>query len=708
MRRLVGGLLALALLGAAAPAQAGVYARVEPHEVVLGNDLVERSWDRDAFRTTALVDKRAPARTWSRNRRDFTLRIAGAEVSSEAFHVTSVDVHQLPGGGVRAEMALAGPPGLDATRIAEAYPGVAGFRTQTVLRSAVPLALSGATLDEAAVGAATPTLHAFRAGADWREPGWKGPDFTVGDGHAGDWRDTHTAPRGTALEGPGQWLSVADGGRSLFQVAQRNDLPSSRGGYDGDVAQVGVDYSRDVIFLGPLEEQAHVENPLAAPAGGRVRVVHPGVPFALEPAFTGFGNGDGDEPWQFAKFLRPAYPRAVTFNSNGTDANRISTGAKDDMDFATVQQVAPIARRLGIETFILDDGWQGQSGDWQPDPKRFPDATFSAVRQAISPMRLGLWMSPLHFNPASNAYHQHPDSACAPVGHALAVDNALDPGSGSNEAGIGEWSAAALPHVEARIRDAIDNWGVRYFKFDFLAWLDCAGQGDAYELHDAFVAMLDRLRADHPDVTFQIDETNDYRLWPFESVPRGPTWFQNGSPEPDHLLHNLWDLSPYIPTYAIGQHFLGGRAWQRHPVDTLMAAAMPSHLTFFDDLRGVPADVIDRAAVWIGFYKRYRSLLGGMAYPLLDDPIADGWTALQPWDPERGEGALLAFRQQSGDAERVIPLRNVPDGRRFALIEAPSGRRVGIASSAELQNGLRVSLPVKDTARVLVIRAVSG
>ena len=115
--------------------------------------------------------------------------------------------------------------------------------------------------------------------------------------------------------------------------------------------------------------------------------------------------------------------------------------------------------------------------------------------------------------------------------------NLADPDSGSNEAGLGPWGPAALPHVEGRIREAIEGWGVRYFKFDFLVWLDCLGGPDGvrdmYEFHDAFVAMLDRLRADHPDVTFQIDETNDYRLFPFESVTRGPTWFQNGGPDVD-------------------------------------------------------------------------------------------------------------------------------------------------------------------------------
>ena len=92
-------------------------------------------------------------------------------------------------------------------------------------------------------------------------------------------------------------------------------------------------------------------------------------------------------------------------------------------------------------------------------------------------------------------------------------------------------------------RDAIENWGVRYFKWDFMAWLDCAGQGDIYAFREALLAMLDRLQAKYPDVTFQIDETNDYRLFPYESVSRGPSWFQNGTPESDQLLHNLWNLS---------------------------------------------------------------------------------------------------------------------------------------------------------------------
>jgi hypothetical protein len=700
-----------------------VYARVSGGRVVLGNDLAERRWTRGHLRTAVLEDKRDGGRVWARRTPDFTLQIRGAGLSSAAFRVASAKVTRLERGGLRVTMRLAGPPGLNATRTAEAYPHVAGFRTQTVLEPIAGLVLSGATLEQAGVGpAALPSISAFRAGSDWREPGYTGPPVGVGDQHPGDWRDTRTAPPGQPIEAPGQWLSATEASRSLFMAAEENDFPSARGEYDGRTAALKLDYSRDIISLGPLEESGHIENPLPTTGTGRARVIEPGATLPLPAVFTGFATHDGDAGWQFHRYLADhrlaPYPHAVVFNSDGTDDNRISTGAKDDMDLATVEQVAPIARRLGVETFVLDDGWQAASGDWQPDspqhpeprgkfPPRFPDDRFEAVRRAIAPMRLGLWMSPTSFNPASQTYRDHPEWGCTPTGQSTAGANLLQPDDGSNEAGIGQWSSKAFPHVESRIRDAIDNWGVRYFKFDFMVWLDCAGAGDLHDHHDAFLAMLDRLQRDHPDVTFQTDETNDYRLFPFESAARGPTWFQNGKPDPDLLLHNLWQLSPYVPAAAVGQHVLGGEAWKRHPVDTLMAAALLSHMTFISDLRALPDDVVAQAAPWTAFYKSHRdAFTEGVVYPLLDDPIAGGWTALQSWNPETGNGALLAFRQASDESTRTIALRNVPPGRRFRLVSAPDGARVATVTSRRLRRGVRIELPAVDSARVLLISAL--
>jgi hypothetical protein len=659
--------------------------------------------------------------------------VGGARIGSDSFAVGSVALARLARGGVRVTMTLAGSgpaAGITATRVAEAYPGVAGFRTQTTLTSATPLVLGAATLDQAGVGRVTPALHNFRAGSDWRDPAWNGPPLWVGYSQAGDFRQDVNAAAGSPVEANAEWMDARASGRTLFAVLERNDLPSSRAFYDGSVAGVRVDYTKDVLDLGPFEEQIHVENPSSG--GGRTRTLRPGQPFALEATFVGLATGGADEGWQWHRYLAdhrtPPYQHTVAWNSDKVDGNQHSTGSKDDMNFQAVQQIAPIARRLGVETFVLDDGWASRDGDWQPDspqypePRnatdpvkfapRFPDATFQAVRSSIAPMKLGLWMSPLEFHPSSATFQQHPDWACHPIADPLVAQNAADPSGqttnqGSNEAGLGPWGNAVFPHLESRIRDAIVNWHARYFKFDFMVWLDCPGQNDLYEQHDAFVAMIDRLRADYPDVTFQIDDTNDYRMFPFESTTRGPTWFQNGYPDSTHLLHNLWSLSPYVPTYAIGQHLLGGDSWKKENVDMLMAAALPSAITFWNDPRKLPDAVVSTAARWMTFFKAHRDSFSLAAHPLLDDPLKGGWTALQEWDTDAQRGALLAFRQGSAEGVKRIALVGVRPGLRFRLFEATDGKQVATASSAELTDGIDVTVPGKGLAKVLLIEPVT-
>jgi hypothetical protein len=178
-----------------------------------------------------------------------------------------------------------------------------------------------------------------------------------------------------------------------------------------------------------------------------------------------------------------------------------------------------------------------------------------------------------------------------------------------------------------------------------------------YGYHDAFVQMLDRVLADHDDVTFEIDDTNDYRMFPFETIARGPSWYQNGGPTFTEQMHNVWKLAPFVPGYALGQRMLARR---NLGIDTMMSAAINSHLTFSQpvDTNFTEAEQ-DQVARRISFYKTNRDTLATFSYPLLDDPTADSWTAMQPWNGDTHSGWLLAYRQNSEDDKHVIPLRGL-------------------------------------------------
>lgn len=364
---------------AATPAVDGVTVAVSDGRVTLANPLVARTWSLDPFVTLALLDKRT-GRVWAKDSNDFRLTLDGLDIRGDSLTASEPAVSNLAAGGVRLTFDL----GI-VQRQVELWPDTAGFVSRTVVT--VPAVLSGYTLDEALVGSAVAaTAHSFRAGADWRsDDGWH-PQASIGDSNKGDWRKTVTGSGGEAVDTTAQWLSVhpvAAPGRAasdarLFMVAERAHLPSGRMRYDGAVAAAVVDLSREIVGLGPIEEMAHVQNPLPVPA--RHRVVAP--PLVLESVFTGVAIDGDDEPWQhwihLSRHRMPAWPRAVTFNTNVVDRNKISTGAKDDVNLAELIKQAAIARRLGVETFILDDGWQARSGDWCVDSPACPEPRRSA------------------------------------------------------------------------------------------------------------------------------------------------------------------------------------------------------------------------------------------------------------------------------------------------------------------------------------------
>src|SRR3712207_5037991 len=103
------------------------YPRAEPNQVVPGHSLLERRRSGEQRRTKELVARRDGGRTWSRNSREFALRVGAAEIGSEQFRVESATVSALPKGGLRVRMSLTGP-GLTGSRVVEVYPGIAGFR----------------------------------------------------------------------------------------------------------------------------------------------------------------------------------------------------------------------------------------------------------------------------------------------------------------------------------------------------------------------------------------------------------------------------------------------------------------------------------------------------------------------------------------------------------------------------------------------------
>jgi alpha-galactosidase len=105
----------------------------------------------------------------------------------------------------------------------------------------------------------------------------------------------------------------------------------------------------------------------------------------------------------------PPRLRPVVFNSWCTTEFAVSEENQ--------KQFAAIAAGLGVEQFVMDDGWFGARktdraglGDWYPDPDKFPHGLKPLIDYVHTlGMDFGLWWEPEMVNPDSRLYRQHPD-----------------------------------------------------------------------------------------------------------------------------------------------------------------------------------------------------------------------------------------------------------------------------------------------------------
>jgi len=102
-------------------------------------------------------------------------------------------------------------------------------------------------------------------------------------------------------------------------------------------------------------------------------------------------------------------PRPVIYNS--WEATEFKVDAPGQI------ALAEKAASIGVDRFVMDDGWFGQRktdhaglGDWYVNPEKFPHGLKPLIDKIHSlGMDFGLWVEPEMINPDSDLYRKHPD-----------------------------------------------------------------------------------------------------------------------------------------------------------------------------------------------------------------------------------------------------------------------------------------------------------
>jgi len=105
------------------------------------------------------------------------------------------------------------------------------------------------------------------------------------------------------------------------------------------------------------------------------------------------------------------HPRARPVLYNSWEATQFNVNEAGQV------KLAEMAARIGVERFVMDDGWFGARnddhaglGDWVVNPRKFPHGLQPLIERVHAlGMDFGLWVEPEMVNPDSDLYRRHPD-----------------------------------------------------------------------------------------------------------------------------------------------------------------------------------------------------------------------------------------------------------------------------------------------------------
>src|SRR6478752_5231912 len=231
----------------------------------------------------------------------------------------------------------------------------------------------------------------------------------------------------------------------------------------------------------------------------------PGDSYTSPWIYGSYGVGLDAMSARFHDFLRarpqhPNTPRPVILNT--------WESVYFDLDLPTLLDLAEQAAAVGVERYVLDDGWftgrrddTAGLGDWEVDPTVWPKGLHPLVDRVTGlGMQFGLWVEPEMVNVDSNVARAHPDWILA-TGNRLPIESrhqqVLDLGHPD-----------AFDYILANLDQLLRTYRISYLKWDHNR--DLIDSGHAPDgrpaVHDQTLAvyrLMDELRRRHPGLEIE-------------------------------------------------------------------------------------------------------------------------------------------------------------------------------------------------------------
>ncbi|MDN4070364.1 alpha-galactosidase [Paenibacillus vini] len=338
-----------------------------------------------------------------------------------------------------------------------------------------------------------------------------------------------------------------------------------------------------------------------------------------------------------------------------------------DFNADKIEAIAQAGSKLGIELFVLDDGWFGRRdrdnsslGDWFEDRRKLPGGLKDlANRVKATGLQFGLWFEPEMVSPDSDLYRSHPDW-CLHVPDRRRTE--------AREQLVLDMSRSDVrEYLYERLSDIFSTVPVTYVKWDMNRNMTEIGSSEipadrqkeiAHRYILGLYELLERFTGEFPHILFESCSGGGGRFDPGMLYYMPQTWTSDDTDAVERLKIQ-YGTSLVYPVSTMGAHV---SAVPNHQVERTTSltfrgdVAMSGNFGYELDLTKFTAEEQETAKQQIETYKEIRGLVQqGEMYRLLS-PFEGNETSWMFVSRDRNEALLFYFKVL---AEPNAPLRNV-------------------------------------------------
>ena len=281
-------------------------------------------------------------------------------------------------------------------------------------------------------------------------------------------------------------------------------------------------------------------------------------------------------------------------------------------------KLARRGKKLGMELFVLDDGWFGNRdndksglGDYNVNRKKFPYG-LSKFSKKLNRMGLdfGIWFEPEMINKDSNLFREHPE-------YVVRVPGRI-PVLGRNQMVLDLCNRDVRDYIVENVGKVLDEAGIKYVKWDmnrhisdmYSSSIKCQGMF----FHQYIIGLyevLDRIFAKRPHILLESCSSGGNRF-DLGMLVFSPQIWASDDTDPIERLKIQKGLSYFYPLSCIGAHVSSSphqQTLRSTPLSTRFNVAAFGNLGYEMDLKYLTFIQKKEIKKQISFYKSNRNIL---------------------------------------------------------------------------------------------------